>query len=139
MPARGARDRDAAVGLGFGEVKGLCAVDEHGGEGLAREQPALVDLADVGDEVGLDAARLADELVESPQQLVVGDVVESESGLHLESDGWDAYRFHELDIAGVLPPRRRTNGGRSDHVPLARVAVRLREGWSHSTRQTGSR
>ena len=65
--ACGAGDRDAPVGLGLGEVKGLGAVDEHGGEGLAREQTALVDLADVGDEVGLDAARLADELVESQQ------------------------------------------------------------------------
>ena len=50
---------------------------------MPREQSTLVDLADVGDEVGLDAARLADELVESPEQLVVGDVVQSESGLRV--------------------------------------------------------
>ena len=85
--ARGARDGDAAVGLGLGEVKGLGTVDEHGGEGLAREQTALVNLADVGDKVGLDAARLADELAQSPQQLVVGDVAESESESGL---GWRA-------------------------------------------------
>ena len=86
VPARGACDRDAPIGLGLRKVKGLGSIDEHGREGLAREKTTLVGLADVGDEVGLDAARLVDELVQSPQQLVVGDVVESESGLAVEGD-----------------------------------------------------
>ena len=68
-------------------MKGLGAVDEHRREGLAREESTLIDLADVGDEVGLDAARLADERVQSPQQLVVGDIVQGESRLVELGDG----------------------------------------------------
>ena len=47
--------RDAAVGLGLREMQALGAVGEHRREGLPGEQPALVDLADVSDDVGLDA------------------------------------------------------------------------------------
>jgi hypothetical protein len=52
-----ARDRDAQVGLGLGEVEPLGAVDEHRRAGLADVEPARIDLAEVSDEVGLDAAR----------------------------------------------------------------------------------
>ena len=79
MPARGASDGDAAVGLGFREVQGSSAVGEHRREGLTGVEPALVGLADVGDEIGLDAAGLRDELRESIEQLVVGDGVKSDS------------------------------------------------------------
>ena len=75
MLARGPRDRDPQVGLGLGEVEALGAVDEHRGRGFAGVEPALVDLADVRDEVGLDAARVGHELAEAAEQLVVGDGV----------------------------------------------------------------
>ena len=48
---------DAAVGLGLREMQALGAVGEHRREGLTGEEPSLVDLADVSDEIGLDAAR----------------------------------------------------------------------------------
>jgi hypothetical protein len=51
-----AGDRDAAVGLGLREVQVLRAVREHRGERLPGLEPSLVDLADVSDEIGLDAA-----------------------------------------------------------------------------------
>ena len=137
VPARGARDRDAPVGLGLGEVKGLGAVDEHRGEGLAREQTALVDLADVGDEVGLDAARLADELVQSPQQLVVGDVAESDTELQVREPaaaGLESERaracaverdgglgFHELNIG------RRSSASLADERRAQRATFFSRE------------
>jgi hypothetical protein len=55
--ASGAGDRDAQVRLGLGEVEPLGAVDEHRRAGLADVELAPVDLAEVSDEVGLDAAR----------------------------------------------------------------------------------
>jgi len=48
--------RNAAVGLGLREMQALGAVGEHRREGLTGEEPSLVDLADVSDEVGLDAS-----------------------------------------------------------------------------------
>ena len=56
MEPRGPSDPDAPVGLGLGEVERLHAVDEHRGEGASGVELSLVDLADVGDEVGLGAA-----------------------------------------------------------------------------------
>jgi carbonic anhydrase/acetyltransferase-like protein (isoleucine patch superfamily) len=46
---------------------------------LAREQPSLVDFADVGDEVGLDASRLRHQLSESSEQLSVRNGAKRES------------------------------------------------------------
>ena len=65
--------RNAAVGLGLREMQALGAVGEHRREGLTGEEPSLVDLADVCDEIGLDASGQADELGEATQQLVVGN------------------------------------------------------------------
>jgi hypothetical protein len=59
-PTRRARDGDATVGLGFRETQAFGAVREHGREGLPRVQPSRIDLADVSDELGLDAPRLRD-------------------------------------------------------------------------------
>jgi hypothetical protein len=64
---------DAQVGLGLREMEDLRAVGEHRGRSLAGVEPALVDLADVGDEVGLDAPGLPQKLDEAAQQLVVRD------------------------------------------------------------------
>ena len=66
--------RDAQVGLGLGEMETLRAVGEHGRRGLTGVEPARVHLADVGDEVGLGAARLAKQLGQASEELVVGDV-----------------------------------------------------------------
>ena len=49
---------DAAEGLGLREMQALGAVGEHRREGLTGEEPSLVDLADVRDEIGLDPAGL---------------------------------------------------------------------------------
>ena len=76
MPACGAGDADAHIGLGLREVQPLSTVGEHRRGGFTGVEPASLDLADVGDEVGLDAARVRDELVEAAQQLVVGEAVE---------------------------------------------------------------
>jgi len=64
---------DAQVGLGLGEVKDLRAVGEHGGGGFAGVEPALVHLGDVGQEVGLRAAGLLEQIGQPTKQLVVGD------------------------------------------------------------------
>jgi hypothetical protein len=60
-PGRG----DAEVGLGLGEMKDLGAVGKHRGGGFAGEEAALIDFTDVGDEVGLHAAGLAEDLSEA--------------------------------------------------------------------------
>ena len=68
-PCRG----ETKVGLGLGEVKDVHAVDEHRGGGLAGVETSSLDLGDVGDEVGLGAAGLAQEVGESAEELVVGE------------------------------------------------------------------
>jgi hypothetical protein len=55
VPACSPGNRYAAVGIGFRQVQALSAVREHGREGLPGEEPPLVDLPDVSDDVGLDA------------------------------------------------------------------------------------
>jgi hypothetical protein len=61
----GPGDGDAEVGLGLGEMKDLGAVGKHRGGGFAGEEAALIDFTDVGDEVGLHAAGLAEDLSEA--------------------------------------------------------------------------
>jgi hypothetical protein len=79
VPACSPGNRYAAVRIGFRQVQALSAVREHGREGLPGEEPPLVDLADVSDEVGLDSPRLRDEIGEPTQQLVIGNDPERES------------------------------------------------------------
>jgi hypothetical protein len=64
---------DAEVGLGLGEVKDVHAIDEHRGGGLAGIETSSLDLGDMGDEVGLGAAGLAQKVGESAEELVVGE------------------------------------------------------------------
>ncbi len=73
---------DAQVGLGLGEVEPLGAVGEHGRRGLAGVEPACVDLADVGDEVGFVASRLAQDVGEAEEELAVGELLEGARGFH---------------------------------------------------------
>jgi hypothetical protein len=68
-PSRG----EAEVSLGLGEVKDVQAIDEHRGDGLAGVETSSLDLGDVGDEGGLGAARLTQEVGESAEELVVGE------------------------------------------------------------------
>ena len=58
MLSGGSGYRDPEVGLGLGEMEHLRAVGEHRGRSLAGVESPLVDLADVSDEFGLDAAGL---------------------------------------------------------------------------------
>ncbi len=64
------------IGLGLGEMKAFRAVDEHGRKGLARVEPSSLHLADVGDEVGLGPAGLAEEKREPAKEVVVGERLE---------------------------------------------------------------
>jgi hypothetical protein len=73
---------DAEIGFGFREVKDLHAVDEQRRGGFTRVQSALVDLADVGNDVGLDSAGLADELDQAPKKLVVANRFEWTLSVH---------------------------------------------------------
>ena len=70
--AGGTSRGDSQVRLGLGEMQDLGAVREHRGAGVAREETALVHLGEVSDELGLGVARLAEQIRDAPQQLVVG-------------------------------------------------------------------
>ena len=86
-------------------MEDLRAVGEHGGRGRAGVETALVDLADVGDDVGLDAAGLPENLDETAQQLVV------RNGLQLVSClAYDQYRQAFLEgVAACLPSGERAS------------------------------
>ena len=56
MFARRTGHLDAEVRLAFGKVKPLGAIRKHRRCGLAGIEPALVDLCDVGDQLGFDAS-----------------------------------------------------------------------------------
>ena len=62
-----ARDGDPAIRLGLREMQGLGAVGEHRREGSTGEEPPLVDLADVSDQLRLDALRPSDEVGEAAE------------------------------------------------------------------------
>jgi hypothetical protein len=66
-------------------VEDLRAVRVHRGRGLADVQPARIDLADVGDEFGLGAARVPEQLGEPAEELVVGDRVQLVGALHTDN------------------------------------------------------
>jgi hypothetical protein len=87
MLPRGASGGDAEVGLGVREMEALRAVREHRGRGLTGVEPARVDLADVGDEVGLGVAGVAQQIGESAEQLVVGDRVQRVRAFHTDNIG----------------------------------------------------
>ncbi len=67
--------------------------DEHGGRGLAGVEPAHVDLPDVGDEIGLGVAGVAEERDETAEELVVGDELESAGVFHIDNIGSGSATF----------------------------------------------
>jgi hypothetical protein len=79
---RGPGHGDAEVGLGLREVQDAQAVHEHGGRRAACVEPPCIDLADVRDQLGLDAARLSHEVAQAAEQLGVGQGSKALSGLH---------------------------------------------------------
>ncbi len=87
MLSRGARGGDPEVGLGLGEVKDLGAVHEHRGGGFAGVEPAPVDLANVGDEGGLVATGLTEQIRQATEQLVVGERCQRVSAFHEDNIG----------------------------------------------------
>ena len=76
MFPRSTSRRNAEIGFRLGEVQSVHAVGEHRRKGLAGEEPSLLHLGDVGDDVGLDAPGLAHELGQAVEQLVVRDRLE---------------------------------------------------------------
>ena len=100
--ARGAGDGDAQVGLTLREMESLRAVGEHGRERFTGVEASLVRLGNVGDEVRLDAARLAEDLGQAAQEDVVGDRGERPA---LGFEGWSA-RGERGQSALVVHERR---------------------------------
>ena len=121
---------DAQVGFGLGEVEPLGAVGEHGRRGLAGVEPACVDFADVGDEVGFAASRLAQDVGEAEEELAVGELLEGARGFHTHNIGSDfsragdracgaprrGMRFEASEANARLLARRWTRGARSAGV-----------------------
>ena len=127
MLACGAGDGDAQVRLELGEVERLRTVDEHRGRGLAGVEPAGIHFTDVGDEVGLDAARVAQELGQATEQLVVGNRVQGARVFHAHNIGgrfstsldracstqWPAHAFGAPTASARPVARRRARGSHS--------------------------
>ena len=132
MLARGARDRDAPIGLGLREVEPLGAVDEHRGRGFAGVEPALLDFADVGDEVGLDAARVGHELAEAAEQLVVGDGAGGRFGFHDSNIG-------RRSRASLQPNGESNDQGRFARVPRDCHVVEPNSASRHASRSVARR
>jgi hypothetical protein len=68
---RGASDRDAEVGLLFGQVQDLGAVREHRWSRLPRIQTARVDLGDMSDQHRLHTPGSSHELAETTEKFVI--------------------------------------------------------------------
>jgi hypothetical protein len=64
---------DPQIGFGLGEMKDGRTVDEHRGGGFAGVEVSSLHLGDVGDEFGLDAPGLTEEVGEPAEEIVVGE------------------------------------------------------------------
>jgi len=82
--ARGPGAGDAQVGLVLREVEDLAGVGKHGRAGLTEVEAARVDLGDVGDHLGLEAAMAIEEGGEPPEQLVIREGIETERTRHAQ-------------------------------------------------------
>ena len=63
-------------------MQDLGAVREHRRCRFACVQPALVDLVDVRNEIGLDTSRLSDESGQAAEKIVIGKRVQADVILH---------------------------------------------------------
>lgn len=76
LGAGGSRGGDPQVRLGLGQVEDFGAKVKQGRRALSRVKPALVHFAEVGDELGFDAPRLAQELGQAAEKIAIGDRLE---------------------------------------------------------------
>src|SRR5258706_14899076 len=90
MFPRSTSRRNAEIGFRLGEVQDVHAVGKHRRKGLAGEEPSLLHLGDVGDDVGFDVPGLAHELGQAVEQLVVRDRLEP------------SFLFHDSNIGRAL-------------------------------------
>jgi hypothetical protein len=79
-PSSSPRDRDSFVRDAFCEVQHVNAVVEHRGAGLLEIEPTRVDLAEVRDELGLEALIALDQVVQLSQELIVGKALQRRHG-----------------------------------------------------------
>ena len=79
------RDSDAQVGLVLREMECLDTPGEHRGRGLTGVELPAVDLGDVGNEVGLVATGLFQDLEQVAEQLIVRDGLRVRSLSHGQS------------------------------------------------------
>ena len=121
---------DAQVGFGLGEVEPLGAVGVHGGRGLAGVEPACVDFADVSDEVGFVASRLAQDVGEAEEDLAVGELLEGARGFHTDNIGSDFSRAGDR-ACGAPRPGMRFEASEANARLLARRSDSRRTlGWT---------
>ena len=73
---RGSSRVDPVAGPRLREVKHLRAVAIHGRAALFEIEPAVIDLRNVREQIRLVEMTLHNELVESSEQLLVGDCLE---------------------------------------------------------------
>jgi hypothetical protein len=78
-----ASDGDTEVRLGFRGVQDLDAIREHRRASLSGIKPAVIDFSDVRDEVGLDPARLPQDLGEMAERFIVRKRLELVCVLHV--------------------------------------------------------
>jgi len=76
-PASGARDLDPGVGLPLGEAERIAAVDVERPVALAYVHLARIELRDVSHDLGGHVALLADERLETGDEVVVGEATKS--------------------------------------------------------------
>ena len=113
--ARRARRGDAQVGFRLGEVEHLGAVGEQRRRRRAHVEAPLVHLGEVRDDVGLVSSRLAQQIRELAQELVVREQVQRPI-----RSPWLEYRQRLPDRPGSRTGRATTLGRRvRTPVPLA--------------------
>ncbi len=88
VSSRGPCDHDAETGFRLRQVQLLDAVVEHRRARLAQEKAPRIDLGDVGDQVGLDPARVAEDRGEPLEQVAVRNGREREGGGEVPGRQW---------------------------------------------------
>ena len=78
--SRGPRDRDSFVCDAFREVQHVDAVVEHRRARLFEIEPPRIDLAQMGDELGLEGVIALDQVVQLLQESTVGKALQCRHG-----------------------------------------------------------